>query len=401
MILAIVRVMLLGLLRDRGAVLLAFVLPPMIFLIFASIFSGASRDRLPLKLVVVRLDGAAITIRLDQTLRREPSLQVLGDEGLRREDAARLIRQGIVDVGLIIGRRDQANGDPEMTVLVDPSKPMAGALLLGQIQEMVARHLPDLILTRTAASFETIVGPLTSDQQARLATAATALSKEPPGGRPLGSPLIDVRTVDGPTGLNATITYYSGAVAILFLLLSSMQSAATLIEERSAGILDRIAVGPGGTDVVVLGKFLFLTLQGMLQVGLIFTVAALIYKVDVTASLGLWMLITFAAAAAAAGLALVVAAVCTTRYQAQTVSTFLVLVCSAIGGSMVPRFMMPEWAQSLGRFTPNAWAIEAYYGAVGRAEGLPDVFPEIVRLIALAVVGTMLSLIISRMRLRF
>ena len=38
----------------------------------------------------------------------------------------------------------------------------------------------------------------------------------------------------------------------------------------------------------------------------------------------------------------------------------LVLVMSAVGGSMVPRFLMPPELQGLGWFTPNTWVLEAY-----------------------------------------
>ena len=57
-----------------------------------------------------------------------------------------------------------------------------------------------------------------------------------------------------------------------------------------------------------------------------------------------------------------------------TASTFLVLLFSALGGSMVPRFMMPEWLQTIGQFTPNHWAIEAFYGILARDQTVLDLF---------------------------
>jgi ABC-2 type transport system permease protein len=211
----------------------------------------------------------------------------------------------------------------------------------------------------------------------------------------------EIETVGEASDGSAPVTYYAGAVAILFLLFSAMQSAASLIEERNSGIVDRLAVGPAGTDVVVIGKFLFLIGQGVVQAGLIFALAILLYQVPVLQHWWPWLLTTVAAAVAAAGLGLAVAAFCTSKQQAQTIATFLVLVCSAVGGSMVPRFMMPPWLQELGWFTPNAWAIDAYQGVMWRGDALGALAPSLLVLVGIGLVGTVLAVGISRLRLRF
>ena len=400
MILAMLRVMAMSLIRDRGALAMAFLLPPTIFVIFAAIFSGTSGDELRLQVALGITEPSALADRLETALRDEPSLRVLSRTAQSRGEVIALVESGQADVGLLLrGDLAETQSAPAV-VFVDPGKVMAGAILSGQVQRLIGLELPDLGLSRTAPAIEGLVGVFTPEQSARLDAAIAQLASDGPTNANAEPGLVETETV-GPQGSSgATVTYYAGAVAILFLLFSAMQSAATLIEERNSGIVDRVAVGPAGTDVVVVGKFLFLTIQGVVQVALIFAVAVVVYQVDVLNHVGPWVLTTLAAAAAASGLGLAVAAICTTKQQAQTISTFVVLVCSAIGGSMVPRFMMPPWLQDVGWYTPNAWAIEAYHGVLWRGEALADLLPELSWLAGLSLVGLVLAIVVSRLRLR-
>ncbi|HEY8580785.1 MAG TPA: ABC transporter permease, partial [Beijerinckiaceae bacterium] len=388
-----------SLVRDRGALAMAFLLPPLIFVIFAAIFSGLSGDDLRLQVALGVPQPSPLADRLEAALRAEPLLRTRDPAARSEAEVVRLVRSGKADVGLVLGPDLGHPAVSPATILVDPGKPMAGAILAGQVQRVIATALPDLALSRTAPAMESILGGFTPEQAARLAAALRSLAAggAEPGGQ---ADLVRMSVVGEKDGSAVAVTYYAGAVAILFLLFSAMQSATTLIEERDSGVVDRVAVGPGGPDVVVLGKFLFLAAQGVLQASLIFLVAWLVYGVDVGRHVGAWLLITCAAALAAAGLGLAVAAACATRQQAQTASTFIVLVLSAVGGSMAPRFMMPPWLQAVGSWTPNAWAIEAYHGVLWRGETLADVAPQIVWLLATALVGAAGALALSRLRLR-
>ena len=399
MILAMLRVMALNLVRDRGALAMAFLLPPTIFVIFAAIFSGTSGDGLRLQIVygTTAIEGAAA--RLETAIRSEPSLRVreatyASEAAVRAEVAA-----GHADAGLLVrGDLTATGGEAPILVVVDPGKLMAGPILAGLVQRILATGLADVGISRTAPAIESLVGGFTPEQQARLDAALKSLAADPKEETGDGA-LVETSKVEGLGSAGATVTYYAGAVAILFLLFSAMQGAASLIEERSSGIVDRLAVGPAGTDVVVAGKFLFLTIQGLFQVGLIFVVAALAYHVDLLPHALPWLITTVLAAAAAAGLGLAVASACSTKQQAQTISTFVVLVFSAIGGSMVPRFLMPPWLQDIGWFTPNAWAIEAYHGVLWRGEALGDLTGSFLPLAMLALVGLLAAVLISRWRL--
>jgi ABC-2 type transport system permease protein len=64
-------------------------------------------------------------------------------------------------------------------------------------------------------------------------------------------------------------------------------------------------------------------------------------------------------AAAAAGLGLLITGLARTRRQQTTIGTITVLILSAVGGSMIPSFMMPPSLQAIGDWAFNARAIAA------------------------------------------
>ena len=116
------------------------------------------------------------------------------------------------------------------------------------------------------------------------------------------------------------VAYSAGAVAFMFLLFASVHGAVSLLEEQESGILDRVLAGPGGIGVLVNGKFLYVVGQGLVQVAVIFTVAWLVYEVDLPGHFGPWLVVSMAASVASAGLAMLLATACQTRRQAQTVA---------------------------------------------------------------------------------
>ncbi len=69
---------------------------------------------------------------------------------------------------------------------------------------------------------------------------------------------------------------------------------------------------------------------------------------------------TLVTSAAAAAFAMMLAAVSRSRAQLNLISTTLIMVMSALGGSMVPRVFMPEFMRTPALFTFNGWAMDGY-----------------------------------------
>jgi len=399
MTLAILRATFLLLLRDRGALLMALVVPVVFFLIFAEIFSTAAGDQLQLRVAIVDEVRSDESTRLLAALTAEPAIQPVPGE-LTRESARDLVRRGTADIGLIV----RADGEdlataaglaaPPLLLLVDPSRSVTATVLAGQLQRAYFLALPDLAVGRVAELIGTEFTEFTPAQQVEIAAGLRGLRASAGTGKPSGWTFDDLLERDNVAGQNAAlnnVAYYAGAVAFMFLLFAAAQSALGILDDQEAGILDRIAAGPGGIDVVINGRFLFMVLQGLVQAGLIFGVAWLVYGVDVPGNFGPWVLITLSSAVLAAGLGLLLVTGCQTRAQAQVLPTVVILIMSAIGGSMVPRFFMPQWLQQLGWATPNTWALEAYSGVFWRSESALQLVPICFSLFGIGIAALGLS----------
>ena len=134
------------------------------------------------------------------------------------------------------------------------------------------------------------------------------------------------------------------------------------------------------------GKWLLMTLVGIVQVTIMFAWAQLAFGVDLVGHLPGFAVMTAVTAAAASSFALTLAAVCRNRAQLNAVSVILILCMSALGGSMVPRYVMSETMQQVGKITFNAWALDGYIKVFWRNLPLRELAPELTVLAATAIV---------------
>ncbi|MGV8039451.1 MAG: ABC transporter permease [Thermoanaerobaculaceae bacterium] len=409
MIGTIMKTSLLHLRRDRVVQALTFLLPIAFFSIFALVFGGrgGSGPEVRVDVGVVDEDGSQVSTRLLAALGQEKGLKVSREVKVRdaqqtldRERARALVQGGQLDVAVVVPKGFGAAfpafapGAPEVEVLSDPSNPIGAQMVVGLLQKVGMTAMPDLFVRGSLDTFERFAGALTPEQRAavdqwqrRLESGAQpgqggGGQSEAMAGGLVRTKVVDVIRERAPrTGI---IAFYAAGVGVMFLLFMASGAGGALLEEAEAGTLDRLLTSRLGMGRLLLAKWLFLTLLGFAQVTVMFVWGAVVFGLDLWSHLGGFAVMTAVTAAAASGFGLVLATLCRSRQQLGGLSTIVILIMSAVGGSMFPRFLMSETMQKAGLLTFNGWALDGYLKVFWRNAPLVELWPQVLVLALLA-----------------
>jgi linearmycin/streptolysin S transport system permease protein len=159
--------------------------------------------------------------------------------------------------------------------------------------------------------------------------------------------------------------------------------AAGFMREKHDGTFQRILAAPISKWTLLVGKLLPYYLVNIIQIGLMFAVGAIVFEIHFGTIYGL-IPISLALAACANGLGLMVAALGKTEAQVGALGVFFAVVLSALGGIMVPTFVMPDVMKILSQLTPHAWALSGYHDVMLRGLGFGGVWQETTVLLGFA-----------------
>jgi ABC-type multidrug transport system permease subunit len=144
---------------------------------------------------------------------------------------------------------------------------------------------------------------------------------------------------------------------------------------------------------------LFAFFISILQLTAMFLFAWLILNMDMNVNIPGLILMIIATAFAVSSLGIFLAAVAKTRQQAQNLSTIIILVMSAIGGSMIPLFIMPPILQKIALLSVNYWGIQGFYDLFWRVLPLEEILPKILILVGIGVFMTLASIQLFKKRI--
>jgi ABC-2 type transport system permease protein len=166
----------------------------------------------------------------------------------------------------------------------------------------------------------------------------------------------------------------------------------TLIRERQQGTLRRLRTMPVSQGTLLASKLAPYFFINMLQVTLMLMAGRWLVPalggeaLQLNGSNAALALVCGSISLAALGYALVISSIARTTEQASLLGGAGNLILAAIGGIMIPKFVMPEAMQHLTNVSPMAWGLEGFLDVLLRNGGVADVLFECAALSAFGIV---------------
>ncbi|MGB5081911.1 MAG: ABC transporter permease [Burkholderiales bacterium] len=255
---------------------------------------------------------------------------------------------------------------PRLTLLADPALPPALVLAFRQ------RVLGVALAARVSAMMR-----------------AAGMPADPAASGPERSATLSVETVGG-TGRPSSVQQNVPAWLIFGMFFVVMPISSLFIVERREGTLARLASLQVPFSMLLLGKVGPFFVINLLQAALMLLAGRFLVPAFGGEALAFperWDLLAAVAACtslAAIGWGLAVAVCARTMEQATVIGGVGNILAAAIGGIMVPRFVMPEAMQTLADLSPMAWALDGFHAVMLRQGGVADIALPCAKLTALA-----------------
>lgn len=272
---------------------------------------------------------------------------------------------------------------PELVLIFDPL--VQGAFrsaVVGSLERMVAFLEMEM---KIAALAEALPGQVDGLLSEILGPAAPqgAFRLDPAWGR---TRMLALRTERGgaagfdtvPTSVQQNVP----AWALFGMFFIVVPLGGSLLRERRDGTLRRIMTLPVSRVTPLCGKVLAYVLVCLCQFGIILAIGTFVLpllgtpRLEIGDAPGAIALVVTSAALAAAGYGVLVGTLARTYEQASMFGAVSVVIAAALGGVMVPVYVMPELMRDISAFSPLAWGLTALTDLFARGADLSGVLPK-------------------------
>ncbi len=391
---------------DKRSVLLTFLLPIILISLFALAFGGIGKSDSkvkPVKLLVADMDKSATSKKIITKL---DSLKGLSLSFADIDKSRELILKGKYPGALIFhkGFEDSMGDskDSKVELIYDKAREME----IGMLQPVLISGIMSSIGRKTVKKHvNKYLKKNYPDIDKILIDKILGDVENEEGNKKDAIPSFKMDSAIKKTSIvgdkknrksNLGLVHAVAGTAIMMLLFSVAGLGTSILEEKESGTIKRLLFSPISGSTILYGKMLLTFFIAVLQLTVMFLFAWLAFGLDIFVNVPALVLMILATAFAISSFGIFLAAVSKTRRQANSLSTLIILIMSAIGGSMMPLFIMPAIMQKVAVFSVNYWGIEGFYDIFWRKLPVSDILPKVFVLMGIGIFMTLLSIRLFR-----
>ena len=349
---------------DKKGILITFLLPIIMITLFAFAFGGVAKKKSapkPLGVLVVDKDSTTTSQELITKLDAMPTIRLIPSQ---EEEALDLVKKG-KNVGALFFEKGFSEAVTEgkslpVELKYDAARDLQMRIVLSVLTEGLKYHL----------------GKVDSTNTVRLKT--TSLIKE------------------SSTKAHPGLVQAVGGTAIMMLLFSIAAIGGGMLDEKEAGTLNRLLIAPVKPLHILLSKMGTAMVVSILQLTTMFVFAWLAFGLPIFMDTFSLLLLILCISFAVSSFGVLLVSTVKTRQQLQGMSTIIIILMSAIGGSMIPITMMPSFMQKVAVISVNYWGMEGFFDIFWRQLPLLSILPKMGILLAIGLGMTLGSTVLFK-----
>ncbi len=188
--------------------------------------------------------------------------------------------------------------------------------------------------------------------------------------------------LDVPSGFQQAVP----GILVMFTLLVLLTSSGTmLVQERTDGLLRRLASAPISKAEIIAGKWDGRMVLAVIQISVALLFGTFLFKMDWGPNPFMVILVLVAWGGFCASAGLWLGTVARTSAQAGGLGVLAANLLAALGGCWWPIEVTPEWMQFVQKLMPTGWTMDALHKLISFQAGAASVIPNIIVLLLAAV----------------
>ncbi|MFT9597427.1 ABC transporter permease [Mesobacillus sp.] len=338
--------------RDRKALLTLVFMPILLIGILGAAFGNmmgeeevASMEKF--EVGIVNLDEGELGNALAEEVFMKGLPELISAEAMTEEELEDNLKQQLLSVGVIIppdfsdhiisGRKS------EVKVISIPSASIQSSIVENVVLQFTQSAAVNVIAMEVAG--------------------ASAMSKALPAMSQFTDAdvnIVEEAAVDRDQKPVGSFQYYAAGMGVMFLLMTVITGVSAMIDEKEHDVYNRLLVTKLSNQHYLIGKFIGLLFMSSVQFFIIIIGTRYLYDVRWGESMTGVMIVGFSFVFSVCGLGVLLGTLVKTEKTFNAAGMLATQIMAAVGGSMVPLYIFPDWVNSVVKVLPNALALQTF-----------------------------------------